>query len=343
MLVSVLMSAYNEDSRFIKESIESILNQTYSDFEFVIVGDTPEPDRERVFGIIKEYAARDSRIVFIPNEKNIGLTKSLNVGLEYCKGKYIARMDADDISVLTRLEKQILFMESHPNILASSAWIEFVDENGKKIDCISRCKPNPKQLRLDILANSVMAHPVSIFHRIIDGQQVKYDENMKYAQDYSLWVWMLQHGDMSNIQEVLLYYRRTNQQISSAYLSEQQECAALAQRKAFLELHHLPAKESFLELMADLTIRGKYNIPEQKAKTEFDGFIKNVHITYGNYNVVKYLMDIYLHFYYLHQGEHYYTFIYRFAKHNPKFLLIAECDYMWNKILSSVIGLNQGK
>lgn len=333
MLVSVLMSVYKERSRFLIEAIESVLNQTYKDFEFVIVGDTPESDRERVFRIIEEYAIKDKRILFVPNKENIGLTKSLNVGLNYCSGKYIARMDADDVCVLTRLEKQVAFMEKHPDILASSAWTQWIDEHGKKIDFISRPKKS-KQLRLEILRNSVMAHPVSIFHRIIDGQRVKYDENMRYAQDYSLWVWILQHGRMSNIQEVLLYYRRSNDQISIANIVQQQECAIMAQRKVFHELHHLPVKESFLELMADLTIRGKSDIPEHKAKCEFCNFISAVRITAKNYKAVKYLMDLYLNYYNLREGEHYYTFVFKMAKKNLKFMAIAECDYIWNKIIS---------
>jgi len=330
------MSVYKEESRYVRESIESILNQTYGDFEFVVVGDTPESDRDRVFGIIEDYAARDRRIVFVPNEKNIGLTKSLNVGLSHCRGKYVARMDADDISVLTRLEKQVVFMEGHPNILASSAWIQFVDENGQRLETVSRCKSEPGQLRLDILRNSVMAHPVSIFHREINGCPVRYDESVKYAQDYSLWVWMMQYGDLSNIQEVLLYYRITNDQISTAHLSQQRECAVIAQRKAFIQLHHLPVEDSFLELMADWTIRGKKDIPEQKAKAEFDNFMKNVRVSMSNYKVVKYLMDLYLHYYYLRDGERYYTFVYRFARQNPKFLVMAECDYVFGKFMSLI-------
>ena len=155
MLLSVLMSVYKEDTRYLREAIESILNQTYTDFEFVIVGDTPLSDRERVFGVIREYALKDRRIKFFPNENNIGLTKSLNVGLSHCSGKYIARMDADDISVSTRLEKQVVFMEANPKILASSAWFEFIDEEGNYSGNIVRHIASAEQICLDILKISL--------------------------------------------------------------------------------------------------------------------------------------------------------------------------------------------
>ena len=112
--VSVLMSVYNEPEEWMRVAIDSILGQTFTDFEFIIINDNPKRKLNRE--ILSDYAKQDKRIVILENEENIGLTKSLNKGLKVAKGKYIARMDADDISLSDRLEKQVNFMEEHPEV-----------------------------------------------------------------------------------------------------------------------------------------------------------------------------------------------------------------------------------
>ncbi len=332
MQVSVLMSVYKEDSIFLRESIESILNQTYDDFEFIIVGDSPQSDRERVFGIVQEYASKDSRIKFFPNETNIGLTRSLNVGLCHCKGKYIARMDADDISVPTRLEKQVAFMQSNPQILASSAWYELINEDGEKTGRIVYLH-STKKIRLEILKNSVLGHPVSFFHRLINDIPVRYDETVKYAQDYSLWVWILQYGEISNIQEVLLYYRLSKDQISSAHLSEQQLCAKIAQRKAFESLYGFPYIKSFMDIFYYMTIGYDNKLSEKIALPEFQNFFNEVNVTKRNYGAIKYIMDIYTQFFPIKSGKRYFQFIYGLTKKNKKLLVLCEIDYFYHKLI----------
>lgn len=108
--VSVVMSVYNEPMEWISQSIESILNQSFTNFEFIIINDKPE-GKEQI-ALINEYASQDQRIKIIQNEKNLGLTKSLNIGILHAKSKYIARMDADDISMPNRLKMQYEFMDN---------------------------------------------------------------------------------------------------------------------------------------------------------------------------------------------------------------------------------------
>src|SRR5690606_3913282 len=121
-LVSVIMSVYNEPEIWLAESIDSILSQTYKEFEFFIVNDNPE--NLTLAKVLQLYEDNDSRVRIIKNEVNIGLTKSLNKALSLVKGKYIIRMDADDVSLPQRFEKQVTFMEENPNIIASGAAIE---------------------------------------------------------------------------------------------------------------------------------------------------------------------------------------------------------------------------
>ena len=112
--ISVLMSVYNEPIDWMRQAIESILNQTYKDFEFIIVNDNPE--REENQFVLNEYRNKDSRIIILCNEHNIGLTKSLNKGLTVANGEYIARMDADDIALPKRFEKQALYLAKNKNV-----------------------------------------------------------------------------------------------------------------------------------------------------------------------------------------------------------------------------------
>lgn len=341
MLVSVLMSVYKEDTRFLREAIDSILNQTYTDFEFVIVGDTPTPDRERIFGVIEDYASKDCRIKFIPNEKNIGLPKSLNIGLSNCSGKYIVRMDADDISVPTRLEKQVAFMEANPKIFASSAWFEFIDEKGNHSGNIVRHIASIEQIRLDILKNTVMGHPVSIYHRIINDVEVRYDETITYAEDYALWVWILQYGDISNIQEVLLYYRRSSLQITSRLLNENRNSARMAQRKAFAQLYGFPIVDTFMDAFSALTIYNSREIPEEIAMKGFQDFFARVQVSRKNYHVLKYIMDVYIqHFSHITSKKHY-RFLFDITKQNKKLMLWSEADYIYHRIKGVLKGRMQ--
>ena len=112
--ISVIMSVYSERVDWIRKSIDSILNQTYSDFEFIIVND--KPDKEENAQLLEEYAARDSRIKVLTNEENIGLTKSLNKAFALAEGEFIARMDADDMALPERFKIQLEFMNAHPEI-----------------------------------------------------------------------------------------------------------------------------------------------------------------------------------------------------------------------------------
>jgi glycosyltransferase involved in cell wall biosynthesis len=123
--VSVVMSVYNGE-KYLCEAIDSILNQTFENFEFLIVNDG---STDRTLEILQSY--RDPRIKVINNERNIGLTASLNKGLKIAKGEYVARMDADDVSFPHRLEQQKAFLDRNPRVAMVGSWAEVIDESGK--------------------------------------------------------------------------------------------------------------------------------------------------------------------------------------------------------------------
>lgn len=129
--VSVIMSVYKEPVEWLHESIDSILNQTFTDFEFIIICDNPSYDEG--IALLYAYKEKDHRIVLIENEKNLGLTKSLNKGITVAKGDFIARMDADDISLPERFEKQMSLLEKHPEIGVCGSIIDYMgDRKGVK-------------------------------------------------------------------------------------------------------------------------------------------------------------------------------------------------------------------
>jgi len=129
--ISVVMTTYREPEEYLRKSIESILNQTFEDFEFIIVLD--DPNNERNEKLIEEYAKKDNRIVFLKNERNLGRGASRNRAIDIAKGKYIAIIDADDIALPERLEKQFNFLEENEDVDLLFTWAYWIDEYSRKI------------------------------------------------------------------------------------------------------------------------------------------------------------------------------------------------------------------
>ncbi|TLX73218.1 glycosyltransferase [Labilibacter sediminis] len=202
-LVSVIMSVFNAE-HYLEESINSILQQSYKNFEFVIIDDCSTDNSN---SIINSYT--DSRIKLTINNENLGLTKSLNKALNFAKGKYIARMDSDDIALPERLKKQVAILEQDPEISICGSSIEQFSDLG-----YSKTKNYPEKhedILIEHLFNCPFAHPSVMFRNIINTQ---YNTEFKTTQDYELWQRILKRGKGYNIQQVLLRYRVSDSQIS---------------------------------------------------------------------------------------------------------------------------------
>lgn len=219
-LVSVLIPCYNCE-QYVKEAVMSIMKQSYANLEILVINDG---STDNTGNILKELAEEDTRIVYIKNEKNLKLIATLNKGLDRCKGKYIARMDADDISVPTRIEKQVDFLEKHPNIGIVGADIEFFKED-KKLS-IWRMETKDKYIRTGLLFGSCFAHPVVMMRTsILREHHLYYNDDYPHAEDYKLWCDIAQCTKLANIPEVLLYYRVNENQVSNIYNQKQKETA----------------------------------------------------------------------------------------------------------------------
>lgn len=194
--VSVLMPVYNVKEEYLRESIESILNQTYSDFEFIILDDCSADDIESV---VNSY--NDKRIKFFRNKQNLGIAKSRNKLMEHAQGEYAALMDNDDISLPERLEKQVQFLDINPEIsIVSAAYETFPKKT------IIKQPLNPGYL--DLYKGCIITHPLAMF-RLDDMKKfnLQYDDSFVCSQDYELWSRAIRYLKIANLPEVLLKYR----------------------------------------------------------------------------------------------------------------------------------------
>lgn len=239
VIVSVMMPVYN-GQKYLSEAIESILNQTFTDFEFIIINDG---STDRTEEIILSYA--DHRIIYVKNEENLQIVKTLNKGILLAKGKYIARMDADDISLPTRLEKQITFMRENPHIDILGTWFETF---GRK-KYIQKLPTEHEQIKSDILFYTPLAHP-AIFAKSEVLKQYKYPENYPKAEDYALWTQLISRFQFSNIPEVLLLYRLHDHQASSYPSFEQLDSSVKAANQFLIHFCDKFSKE-------DMAIHGE--------------------------------------------------------------------------------------
>ncbi|SKB26457.1 glycosyltransferase [Malaciobacter marinus] len=209
-LVSVVMSVYNSE-KYLHEAIESILNQTYTNFEFIIINDG---STDSSLSIIEENMKKDERIVLISRE-NKGLPYSLNEGIEKAQGKYIARMDADDISLTSRFEEQVRFMEENAEIGICGTAIEVFSE--KEINSkIYKNPENHSEMKVRLLFSVCFAHPsVMIKKEILNKYGLEYNIHYTNAQDYELWSKISEVTTMANISKILLKYRVSENSITT--------------------------------------------------------------------------------------------------------------------------------
>ena len=217
-MISVIMSTYKEDERLLRESIESILNQTYRDFEYIIILDYPDNDVHK--SVIEEYALKDDRIHFYINEKNMGLTDSLNRGLSLCHGEYIARMDADDISLPNRLERQMKYLEkNHYDLIGGIT--EMINENGSLLYSIKSVPTDPKKINKALRYSQCIAHPTWLGKKEVFEKNAGY-RHMPLCEDYDFTLRAVLNGFViSNLNEAVFKYRMTSNSISRSNLFEQ--------------------------------------------------------------------------------------------------------------------------
>lgn len=203
-LVSVIMSVYNGE-KWLKAAIESIISQTHDNWEFIIIDDNSNTATK---SIIAEYSD-NLKFKIISNKSRAGLTKNLNTAIAYCKGEYIARMDADDISLPARFEKQLSLMQKKNNVSVVCSFVELINENNKSgnIWKDDRKANSPAKIKRMLPFRNCIAHPTVMFRKNILADY-KYNENQVDSQDWDMWLQLSAAGKLiEKINEPLLLYR----------------------------------------------------------------------------------------------------------------------------------------
>ncbi len=214
--ISVVMPVYN-GAQYLPEAIESVLDQSYGDFEYLIVCE--HGSDEASMAVVEGYAAKDERIRLIRNERRLGIAASLNVGLAAAQGRYIARMDGDDVSGRRRFEVQRQFLESYPEIGVCGIHPRVLYPADKPGDFLLDYGTDPEQMESDLLFFIPMRHPSVMFRGELT-RTCAYDETLAGGEEYSFFYRMSLQTKLGNIPDPTLFsYRRTGENASRVYLA----------------------------------------------------------------------------------------------------------------------------
>ena len=215
-VVSVILPAYNSE-KYIGKAIQSVLQQSFFDLELIIINDGSTDKTELAI-----LAFSDPRIVYIKNQSNKGLVFSLNRAIDLAKGKYIARMDADDISLPERFAKQKKLLDENKNVAVAATTIEYINEQDEKTGAwdLDRKIITASQIKKQMPYENCIAHPTAMMRTEII-KELKYNDQQKNIEDYDLWLRVLSRGlSIEKINEPLLLYRVHGDSVTSVHLKK---------------------------------------------------------------------------------------------------------------------------
>jgi len=272
-LVSVILPVYNGED-YILEAINSVLKQTLTNFELIIINDG---STDNTLSLLQECASNDSRIQIL-DIPNSGLIKALNIGLERATGAYIARMDADDVCHKKRLELQVRFLEANKDIIACGTQYKTFGDFEKVIS-----NPiNSERFNNKLLFGPQICHPTLLVRSSVISK-IKYDCDYFGAEDYKLWVDLSVHGKLSNVNSTLLMYRVHSKQVSSLYREKQVRSHLLCAQKAWSQIKGIHVDFNILKTIIFGTAVNQDINRARKFLSSQSEYIKE----YGNYLLVR--------------------------------------------------------
>ncbi len=257
--ISVIMPVYNTPCEYLVEAIQSILNQTFKDFELIIIDDG---SNSKTKAVLKSF--NDNRIVLLTNDKNMGLVYTRNRGLDYARGKYIACMDSDDISLKRRFQKQVDFLESNPEIgvlgTAFSLFQKQEEDNFPPTDDEDiRCKL--------IAAIAPLANP-SVMMRASAVAGTRYNKDYPCAEDLAFWIELMDKTKFANLPEILLKYRWHGGNVSKKHTNTQSLCSQKLMYLNFQRFYNVNTQKQ-IEVLEKLIDGKKISTSEFKSLFEF--------------------------------------------------------------------------
>ena len=279
--ISVIMPVYNAE-KYLIDAIDSILNQTFINFEFLIINDgSTDKSKE----IILSY--NDKRIRYVENETNLKLIKTLNKGIGLANGKYIIRMDADDISMPNRFQEQFDFMELNQDVVLCGSFAEkFGIDKG-----IFLVPSSDKEIRETFVVHSPFIHPsVIIRHSTVKENKIIYNDKYLHAEDYKFWLELLKIGKVHNIKKVLLRYRTSQDQISNKYSKEQAYTSQKIRREFIKDYLGQDIIENSINIE---TIKKLKSIKNKNKDNTINSIIYAIYLSLDAYSVKSFLYFIF--------------------------------------------------
>ena len=232
-LVSVVMASYNEEPEIITKSIKSIQDQTYRNFELLIYDDSTSPETRKAIDAFTE----DERIKVFRSPERVGFVKSLNLGIKAAKGKYIARMDGDDIALPIRFEKEVAYLQAHKDVFVVGGQINIINEK----DEITSSRKYPlggAQLYFFSCFRNPLAHPTIMMRRSLVDHGFQYDESLKMSEDLDFWLRVMNKSlKIANVPDTVLNYRVADNFIEKRSDRKQVEYTANVRKKNFDSKH----------------------------------------------------------------------------------------------------------
>lgn len=224
--ISVIMPVYNAE-HYVTQAIESILTQTYQDFELIVINDASEDSSMEKICMIN-----DKRIRILENKYNMGISATRNLGLDIADGEYIALLDNDDIAVRRRFEWETAYLDENPDIMVVGGHQREIDEYGKLLYSKWITYLNPSYIKAFLLFNNAIVNGSTMFRKeFIEKNHIRYQKNMCGAEDYMFWVECSLHGKIKNLDEVMLFWRKTAVHQTTSILQNR-----LDERNAALDL-----------------------------------------------------------------------------------------------------------
>lgn len=292
--VTVLMPVYNSE-KYISEAIISILNQSFSNFKFIIIDDASTDNTVNIINTFK-----DRRIRLIQNQTNVGNNNARNVGLKNASGKYICAMDSDDIAPKYRIEKQFNFMEENKEFGICGGQRKIIGIDGKYMP-----PSNYEELKVRLTGQMCFVHPTLFFRAsLLKKHSLKYNETYRFAADYDLMVRSAYHFPVTNIPEIMVEYRKHSEQITTAKANEQGKIADIIRLKQLNFYEIIPNKEQaavHLALMNRRKIRNEKQFERLQLwanylieKNSLAGYYNSIQLSYFLKSLLKYIWKDYI-------------------------------------------------